>query len=413
MKHPSLPSPAAGELVPSRPVTGWLAGPSGAVTPGRLTNMLAALDAGACGEAMAFFDRMEEKDLHLGAVMQTRALAAVSAPRDVVAAGDDPLDREIADFARQAFGRIPRLQATLTALMSAVSHGFAVAEIIWEVVDGDVVAADLVPRPQRLFSFIDFDDPARLLAFPRYLDPENPRGMELPREKFVYHRTGKGDDVVRAGIYRGIAWAYLFSNYTVKDWVTFLDLYGVPLRLGTFKPGADDAARDALKRAVRDLGSDAAAVISDDTAIEFINAQLTGDHTLFRDAAEFFDRQKSKRILGQTLTTEAGSNGSRALGDVHDRVRRDIVASDAQALDETLSHDLIRPLIDYNFGPQRRYPKVVTRLEGDADRDAKLDRIERLVKMGATIPSRIAAEAAGVPVTGDAEAPLTFAGKGA
>ena len=36
---------------------------------------------------MAFFDEMEEKDLHLGAVMQTRALAAVSRERDVAAAG--------------------------------------------------------------------------------------------------------------------------------------------------------------------------------------------------------------------------------------------------------------------------------------------------------------------------------------
>ncbi|MBF0171665.1 MAG: DUF935 family protein, partial [Nitrospinae bacterium] len=102
-----------------------------------------------------------------------------------------------------------------------------------------------------------------------------------------------------------------------------------------------------------------------------------------------------------------------ALGDVHDRVRRDIVASDAAALDETLSSDLIRPLIDYNFGPQRRYPKVVTRLEGESERTGKLERIERLVRMGAAVPARIAAEAAGIPLSGDPDAPLTLAAKGA
>ncbi len=92
----------------------------------------------------------------------------------------------------------------------------------------------------------------------------------------------------------------------MKDWLTFIELYGVPLRLGRYKQSSDENARDTLRQAVSSLGSDAAAVISDDTTIEFIHSALSGDNRLFQDAVEFFDRQKSKRILGQTLTTESG-----------------------------------------------------------------------------------------------------------
>ena len=130
-----------------------------------------------------------------------------------------------------------------------------------------------------------------------------------------------------SGLYRGISWYYLFSNFTMKDWLTFIELYGVPLRLGKYGRTTDEKARSALKEAVRNLGSDSAAVISDDTTIEFIHSALAGDNRLFQNAAEFFNRQKSKRILGQTLTTEQGagpgaSGGAYALGKIHDRVRR-------------------------------------------------------------------------------------------
>jgi phage gp29-like protein len=405
--------PVGGEIVPTRPSTGWRTYRIGAVTPARLTAMLAALDAGDVAEAMLFFEEMEEKDLHLGAVVQTRSLAAVSPLREVIPASDAADDRRIADFVREVYENIPRKRGALTALMSAVTHGFALAEIVWEVIDGAVVATELRPRPQRLFTFVDSDEPTRLLDFPRYVSPERPHGVDIPRSKFVYHRPIRGEDPLRAGLYRGIAWAYLFTNYTIKDWMTFLDLYGVPLRLGKFKPGADDAAREALRRAVRNLGSDAAAVISEETTIEFIHAALTGDHRLFREAAEFFNAQKSKRILGQTLTTESGSTGTYALGRVHDRVRNDLVVYDAAALDETLNHDLVRPLVDFNFGPRRAYPTIAARLENREEAIDRLDRIERLVRMGGRVSARVAAEAAGVPLIGDPEAPLTPSPKGA
>ncbi|MBI5816686.1 MAG: DUF935 family protein [Nitrospinae bacterium] len=404
--------PRSGEIIPTRPFTYWSSRSPRDLTPGRLAAILNNLDAGDAAEAMALFDEMEERDLHLGAVMQTRILSAISRDRDVIPASDKSADDKIAAFVRDVFDAIPSRQALMASLMSAVSHGFAMAEIIWDLKDGAVSIKEIAPRPQKLFTFIDYEDPARLLDFPRYLSPKNPVGVKLPREKFIFHKNhAVSSEFLKSGLYRGIAWYYLFTNFTVKDWLSFIDLYGVPMRLGKYNSTATDQARAVLKDAVANLGSDAAAVISGDTTIEFIQSNLTGSQSLFSDAVEFFNRLKSKRVLGQTLTTEpgAGSGGSYALGQVHDRVRNDIVAYDCKALDETLSHDLVRPLVDFNFGPQKSYPKIITRLAQPGDVDEKLNQIRKLVEMGAKVPARIAAEAAGVRLLGDPEEPLTMA----
>ena len=50
----------------------------------------------------------------------------------------------------------------------------------------------------------------------------------------------------RAGIMRVCAWMYLFKNYTVKDMMGFAEVYGMPLRVGKYEPGASRADREAL-----------------------------------------------------------------------------------------------------------------------------------------------------------------------
>jgi phage gp29-like protein len=411
MKRPNI---TRGEIIPTRPLSYWNGRAPRDLTPGGLTAILNSLDAGDVTEAMAFFDEMEEKDLHLGAVMQTRSLAAVARERDVLpAAGGAAIDAKIADFVREVFEALPRKNATLMALMSAVSHGFSVAEMIWDAAGGAAVVKEIIPRPQKYFTFVDFNDPLRILDFPKYRDPNDPAGVFLPREKFVFHHNGRGPgEFLRSGLYRGVAWYYLFTNYTIKDWLSFIDISGVPLRLGKYGPTADERAREVLKDAVVNLGSDAAAVISDDTTVEFIQSAISGSHTLFMDTVEYFNRLKSKRVLGQTLTTESGQSGggSHALGKVHEQVRQDIVAFDCRALDETLSQDFVRPLVDYNFGPQSRYPRIVTRLARPGETEEKLAQLKAVLDMGAKAPARLITEITGMPILGDPEAPLVPAG---
>lgn len=49
----------------------------------------------------------------------------------------------------------------------------------------------------------------------------------------------------------------------------FAEVYGMPLRVGRYEPGASRVDREALINAVRSLGSDAAGTVQKSTEIEF------------------------------------------------------------------------------------------------------------------------------------------------
>jgi len=154
------------------------------------------------------------------------------------------------------------------------------------------------------------------------------------------------------------AWSLLYKNYTLKDWMRFLDVYGLPLRLGKYSATATEEDKRKLLRALYALGSDAAAVVPASAQIEFVTASsaMSSSGPVFGAMAEYIDRQVSKAVLGQTMTTDDGS--SLAQAKVHEEVRADIMRADARQLMATINEQLIRPAIMLNFGPQERWPVV-------------------------------------------------------
>ncbi len=71
------------------------------------------------------------------------------------------------------------------------------------------------------------------------------------------------------------------------------------------------------------------------------------------DALEFHNREMARSILGQTLTTDEGRRvGSLALGKVHLQVLLlQITAIRREIADSLMTEQIIRPLIEMNFGP--------------------------------------------------------------
>jgi phage gp29-like protein len=72
--------------------------------------------------------------------------------------------------------------------------------------------------------------------------------------------------------------------------------------------------------------------------------------------ADWIDKQISKLVLGQTMTTDEGS--SRSQSETHDKVRDDIADSDIQQVVETLNAAITIPYVNLNFGEQENYPRI-------------------------------------------------------
>ena len=85
----------------------------------------------------------------------------------------------------------------------------------------------------------------------------------------------------------------------------------------------------------------------------------------------------SKIVLGSTLTADEGRRtGSLALGRVHDRVRSEYAEFDAKALMAVINEQLVRPLVNFNFGPDVQPPRWVidTTQEEDLVEQLEVDR---------------------------------------
>ncbi|WP_238492462.1 DUF935 domain-containing protein [Desulfotruncus alcoholivorax] len=316
--------------------------PSKGLTPERLGRIFREADQGDIYRQAELFEEMEEKDTHLYSILQTRKNAVLGLDWEIMPYSNDPQDVKAADMVREMF-EFEGLEDAMLDLLDAIGKGFAVTEIMWQIENARAVVEKLKWVHQKRFRFGDFDE-LRLLT-----ESDMAIGMELPENKFVVHKyKAKSGHPSRAGVLRVVAWMYLFKNYGIKDWVAFAEVYGMPLRLGKYDQSTSKEDRDALRQAVMELGSDAAGIISKSTEIEFVESVSRADN-IYEALAEFCNREMSKAILGQTLTTDVGKTGSYAASQTHEGVRQDLVEADCKSLSETLRKHVIKPLVKFNI----------------------------------------------------------------
>lgn len=382
----------------------WSTYPSSGLTPSKLANILKAADNGDVSRQAELFEEMEEKDAHLFSQLQTRKLAVQGLGWDITPASDDARAKKVADFCREWLEDFEGFDDAVLDLLDALGKGYSAMEITWDVSSGQAVIVGLEHIHAKKVTFWNSMDP-------RILTEANPvQGEEPPPFKTIYHRykARSGYDT-RAGILRVVAWMYLFKNYDIKDWISFAEVYGQPLRLGKYAPGASQDEKDALLNAVRSIGTDAAGIISRNTEIDFVEGQKYGSVSLYEKLAKWCDEQESKAILGQVLTSSTGDVGSQALGNVHNEVRQDLTEADCKALARTVRGQILLPMVGYNFGwdaARELLPGFRFLFEPPEDIKAVADTYDVLTGMGFPMSQEHIAERFKVPMMAEGETPL-------
>jgi phage gp29-like protein len=374
----------------------WSSYPSVGLTPGGLGAIFQQADQGAVRRQMELFEEMEEKDAHLASLLQTRKLAVLSLDYEVLPYANTPEDEHIAEVIGEIVFKMPNLESAFLDLLDAVGKGFALTEIIWGVTQGRVHVEELSWVPQKKVTFVED-------LTPRLVTVDGPwQGVPFPSWKLIYHRyKAKSGHDTRAGVLRVVGYMYLLKNYALKDWAAFNEVFGMPLRLGKYDPTSTPADRESLIQAIRNLGTDAAGIISKNTEIEFVEAtnRQSGSANPYQVLADFCNREMSKAILGQTLTTDtSGGTGTYAAAQVHAQVRGDLVEADAQALGQTLREQLLRPLVGFNFGWDKPVPWFRFRYEEEEDLKTLSEVYRNLAHLGVPLSLEHVAERFGIPL---------------
>lgn len=326
--------------------------PSIGLTPQRLATILKQADTGDIYSQMELFEEMEEKDTHLFAQLQTRKLAVSGLEWEIQPFSEDETDIQTAEFVKRQLEAFDNFDEIIIDMLDAIGKGISFLEIYW----GQEAEATVIKNIEWVHPKKFFWDSVTDVIKVRTL--EHPEGIELGENKFVIHKyKAKSGHPSRAGILRIVSWMYLFKNYDLKDWVSFCEVFGMPLRLGKYDVSASEDDKAALMKAIIELGTDAAGMIPNGTTIDFIEANKTSSVDIFEKLARFCDEQISKAVVGQTLTADSGG-GSYAQGKTHNDVRHDLTVADCKALAATIRRDIIRPLVLFNYGQDRRIPII-------------------------------------------------------
>lgn len=328
--------------------------PSQGLTPQRLARIFKEADQGDVSRQAELFEEMEEKDLHLTGILQSRKFAVTGLDWEILPASDNAEDKKIAEAAKEMMEYIENLDDVLLDILDAIAKGFSVAEIMWEMSEGQIWVKTIEWLSQRRFTF---NSPNVILKFPKLITDDAPIwGEDLPPNKFIVHRhKARSGATPRGGLLRPCAYMYLFKNYDIKDWLTFNELFSVPMRIGKYRPGATTAEIDALKNAVFNLGVDAAAVISESTMIEFLESKVTGSNNSHAAFAEFCNKAMTQAVLGHTGNAE-GTPGKLGSEQQATELRQDLLESDAKSLEKAIKFQLLVPWVMFNYGPDKGIP---------------------------------------------------------
>ena len=363
------------------------------MTPQRLARVLRNAETGLGRDYLTLAFEMEERYLHYAGQLQTRRLAiegiapTVSAKKSVLSKIVDAVNDLIDDngFAAMAGD-----------LTDGISKGYAAVEMAWEYEAGHLKPVAYKFRDPRFFVF-----DRKSLSELRLATDANPfDGEELPPYAFLRHfpRTRMGIPL-RRGLARPAAWAFLIQSFSLTDWASFAEIYGVPLRVGRYGPNASDKDKRALLQAVKAISNDGAAIAPSGMEIEFHKVEGQHGTAVFGGLIDYVDRQVSKLVVGQTMTSDNGS--SLAQAQIHNEVRLDILRADCNQLAATINRDLIEPFVAFNFGPQDNYPIVEFPVPEPEDIDTLTNAVSRLVPLGLKVGQRALREKLALPDPGE------------
>lgn len=218
---------------------------------------------------------------------------------------------------------------------------------------------------------------------------------------------------MRGGLLRATALAYLAKHFSMKDWMVYAELFGMPVRIARYEAGATAEEKRELLHMLESLGADAAGIFSKAVEVQLMEAGRGTAPPPYERMCDFFNRELSKAWLGQTLTVEGTANDSRpgASGPaIHNEVRLDLRQDDIVKEGRTIRRDVLAPITRMRFGPAAPVPYFKRVLEPPRDLTDLAEVLNVAVNdLGMKISSQWAHQALGVPQPADA--PEILAGR--
>jgi len=324
------------------------------------------------------------RDPHAYSVVQKRKMALVGCDWDIIPSEKGGREaKKAAELVKNQLKSLNFNQITF-GLLDATLKGFSVGEVIWDLDGSEIRAKNIKLKDQRRFTFalpesseVEEDYELRLLT-----PTDMYRGESLPPRKFIVHTFGTSDgNRFGLGVGTRLFWPALFKRQGITFWLTFVDKFASPTAIGKYSLNASPEDQRKLLEALGAIAHDSGVIIPEGMVVELLEASRSSSIDCYERLARFMDEQMSEAILGETLTTNVGSVGSLAAGQVHNDVRLELIRADADLLSDTLNKTLVRWIVELNM-PGAPLPTVWWDLAVSEDLNSRVSRDKTIFDMG-------------------------------
>jgi phage gp29-like protein len=363
-----------------------------------LQRLLGLLDAGERGQyadLQWFYHYMERSDAMVFSVMQRRKAALLSCDWDVkqvahvegrkskvegagVVAGR-VLAEEQAAMLREAYDRIENLRDAVGFLFSGFFRGYAHLEKHYAK-SGMIERLEPVEQwfwlRDGMYGAWEYNQNA---VSGRY------RGMPIEPADFVILDT--------VPLNRLLAGLYLGRTLTLKDWDSWLEVYGIPSVFLVGPPNTPEAKEDEYQRIAEQLISSGRGYLPNGSDIKYVNGG--GNHPPFLERLEYLDRQITLVATGGLLTMLTESGSGTLAGNAHSETFMQIARGDALTVSEVLQEHVDAPLLA-EFFPGRPVLAYFEFAPAQSDQASRVvDDAVKLAKAGVKIETEELAEKTG------------------
>ncbi|MCI2229572.1 DUF935 domain-containing protein [Polaribacter sp. MSW13] len=210
-----------------------------------------------------------------------------------------------------------------------------------------------------------------------------------------YLQIGKDTDL---GMLSELATLVLAKKLAMGSWLDYIEKYGIPPKSITTDNMTTERAEELLQMGL-DMISNHVAVLQGNEKIEFGFLPTTDAHKVFDEMISRLNSEISKRVLGQTMTTDDGASKSQA--QVHETVANDRHESDKLFIQYIINEHLIPRLLKLSS-----FYAPLTNLSFDWDvteemeKGVMIDKAVALTNAGFMLDYKVLADKTGMPITG-------------
>jgi len=283
-------------------------------------------------------------DAHLASQIQTRKLKILGLDFKIADnKSKKPLDDKTELLERQWFYQF------IGYVLDSLFYGHSLIQFS-EFNDTEVSKIDIVPRRHVRPEYGDF-----------LIQQNDTKGIPYRNTPLMDWLIEVGEDK-DLGMLAKAAPNVLWKKNAMMCWSEYTEIFGMPLRVGKTNTRSNEDL-DRIEQQLQQMGSAAYAVLQTGETVEFIESTKGDAFNVYDKLVDRCNSEISKLVLGQTLTADVGKSGTRAQGEVHERIADVIHKSDILFIEHVVNDKLIPLLIKHGYQLENSYFEFVIKQE--------------------------------------------------